>query len=251
VSEDRVQAKSVVIRRSLKYGIFKEGSELMLLSLAAAFTTLVLAVPPGQEQVSFPTADGGVVYADVYGEGARAVVLAHGARFDKESWATQAQALAEAGYRVVAIDFRGRGQSRGGPEARSPDDGVYFDVLAAVRYLHESGAKTVSVVGASFGGWAPAQAAVVSPGQIDRIVLLATTVDEPELLEGAKLFIVTRDDSRGGGVRRLPEIRDQYERAREPKELVILEGSAHAQFVFETEQGESLMREIMRFLSQP
>lgn len=35
-----------------------------------------------------------------------------------------------------------------------------------------------------------------------------------------------------------------------PKKLVILEGSAHAQFVFETAQGERLMREILRFLSQ-
>ena len=44
-------------------------------------------------------------------------------------------------------------------------------------------------------------------------------------------------------------IRDQYARAPGPKELVILEGSTHAQFVFETEQGERLMFEILRFLS--
>ena len=48
-----------------------------------------------------------------------------------------------------------------------------------------------------------------------------------------------------------PEIRDQYERAPDPKQLVILEGSAHAQHIFETDQGERLMREILRFLSEP
>ena len=63
--------------------------------------------------------------------------------------------------------------------------------------------------------------------------------------------ILTRDDSSGGGALRLPKVREQYQRAGEPKELVILEGSAHAQFVFETEQGERLMREILRFLSEP
>jgi len=31
----------------------------------------------------------------------------------------------------------------------------------------------------------------------------------------------------------------------------ILDGSAHAQFIFVTEQGERLMREILRFLNQP
>ena len=130
----------------------------MLRSLGAALATFVLAGCSGPQHVSFPTQDGGVVYADVYGERERAVVLAHGGRFNKESWATQAQALVEAGFRVVAIDFRGRGQSRGGPGATSPDDGVHFDVLAAVRFLHHTDGKTVSVVGASLGGWAGAQA---------------------------------------------------------------------------------------------
>lgn len=50
---------------------------------------------------------------------------------------------------------------------------------------------------------------------------------------------------------RLPEIREQFERAGDPKELVILEASAHAQFLFETGQGERLMDEILNFLTQP
>jgi hypothetical protein len=32
---------------------------------------------------------------------------------------------------------------------------------------------------------------------------------------------------------------------------VILEGSAHAQYIFGTDQGERLMRKILRFLSEP
>ncbi len=218
----------------------------------AALATLVLTGCTDRQHVSFPTQDGGVVYADVYGESDRAVVLAHGGRFNKESWATQARALAKAGFRALAIDFRGRGQSHGGPQATSLDD-VRFDVLAAVRYLHEIGAMTVSVVGGSFGGWASAQAAVeAKEGEIDRIVLLAASaIDEPERMKGRKLFITTRDDFSGSGVLRLPEIRDQYERAPEPKQLVILEGSAHAQHIFNTDQGERLMREILRFLSEP
>ena len=209
--------------------------------------------PPGQpEHVSFPTPDGGLVHADLYGKGERGVVLAPGGRFTKESWVKQARTLAGAGFRVLAIDFRGRGRSRGG--ARPRDEGVRLDVLAALRYLRQTGAKTVSVVGASFGGGAAAEAsAEAEPGEIDRLVLLAhSPIERPERMKGRKLFILSRDDFRGDDkIPRLPEIRDQYERATGPKELVLLDGSAHAQFIFETEQGERLMREILRFLSEP
>ena len=117
--------------------------------------------------------------------------------------------------------------------------------------MRRNGAETVSVVGASFGGWAAARAAAAAPGEIDRLVLLAATVDEPERLTGRKLFILTKGDFRGEGELRLPEIRARYDRTPDPKELVILPGSAHAQLVFETDQGESLMAEILRFLSEP
>ena len=202
------------------------------------------------EQVSFPTQDGGLIYANLYGKGDRGVVLAHGGRFTKESWEKQAQVLVKAGFRVLAIDFRGRGQSRGAPETNPNVDGSRFDVLAAVRYLRQNGAKTVSVVGASFGGWAAADAAIeAKPGEIDRLVLLAhSPIDKPEQIKGRKLFIVCRDDANDAGLR-LPRIREQYEKAPDPKELVILEGSAHAQFIFATDQGERLLTEILRFLS--
>jgi dienelactone hydrolase len=214
---------------------------------------VVAGFAAAQEHVSFPTQDGGVVYADVYGTGDRGVVLAHGGRFDKESWAKQAQTLAKAGFRVLAIDFRGRGQSRGGSRSKSPDEGVQYDVLAAVRYLRDKGSKTASIVGASFGGGAAAEASVEArPGEIDRLVLLApSAIDEPQKMKGRKLFVTSRDDREGDGTLRLIEIREQYEKAPPPKELLILDGSAHAQFIFQTEQGERLMREILRFLSEP
>src|SRR3981189_23930 len=130
---------------------------------------LVTGPAVAQEHVSFPTEDGGVVYADIYGKGERGVVLAHGGRFNKESWVKQALALAKAGFRALAIDFRGRGQSRG-PQSKSGDVGGQYGGLAAVRYLHKTGAKSVSVIGASFGGEAAADASIeAEPGEIDRL----------------------------------------------------------------------------------
>ena len=76
-------------------------------------------------------------------------------------------------------------------------------------------------------------------------------IAEPERIRGRKLFIIARDDLGSGDKPRLPEIRDQFARAAEPKELVVLDGSAHAQFIFATPEGARLMREIRRFLSAP
>jgi len=229
----------------------------MVLCGASSFRVLTVTlfltrITVAQEHVSFPTEDGGLIYADLYGKAARGVVLAHGGRFNKESWEKQARTLAEAGFCVLAIDFRGYGQSRGPGQADPLSAPLKWDVLAAVRYLKRTGAKTVSVVGASMGG-AAADASIESePGEIDRLVLLAAWTDgAPEKIKGRKLFIVARDDASGDGDLRLPHIRSNYEKTVEPKKLVVLDGSAHAQFLFATDQAERVMREILNFLSEP
>jgi pimeloyl-ACP methyl ester carboxylesterase len=203
-----------------------------------------------QDHVSFPTQDGGLIFADVYGAGDRGVVLAHGGQFNKESWEKQARILAANGFRVLAFDFRGFGQSRGPGQADLFTAPVQLDVLAAVRYLRKSGAKTVSVVGGSFGGSAAADAAIqADPGEIDRVVLLAAGPgSQPEKFCVPKLLIIARDDANDDGPR-LPKIRAEWQKVPEPKELIILDGSAHAQFLFETDQGDRVMREMLRFLS--
>jgi dienelactone hydrolase len=206
-----------------------------------------------QDHVSFQTSDGWTIHADLYRSGDRGVVLVHGGRFEKGSWKKQANTLVSAGFRVLAIDLRGFGLSKKGPQSVRSDFGSPLDVLAAVRYLHQRGAKSVSIVGASMGGDAAEGAlAETKPGEIDRVVLLAHgAYGLPEKLSGRKLFIVSRDDPGPDGQPRLRKVRAQYEKAPEPKELIILEGWAHAQFIFQTDQGERLMREILRFLSAP
>jgi len=211
---------------------------------------LLAGITAAQEPVAFPAPDGYQLHADQYGKAERAVVLVHGGRFTRKDWAKQAQTFANAGFRVLAIDFRGYGQSQAGSQTV---DGLHYpDVLTAVRYLHSTGAHTVSIVGGSMGGDAAGDASAESkPGEIDRIVLLGSEGgDTPERMKGRKLFIVTLDDQSGDGPR-LPGIRKQYEKTPEPKQLVILEGSAHAQFIFNTEQGPRLMQELLKFLSQP
>jgi len=220
--------------------------------LIAVFVAIFLAkAAAALKTVSFPTEDGGVVFADVYGASDKGIVLAHGGRFNKESWAEQARTLVAAGFEVLAIDFRGYGKSHGPGDKDPLDAPLQFDVLAAVRYLHNNGAKSVSIVGGSMGGGAAGDASILSqPGEIDRLVLLGAAPNCPaEKLKSPTLFIVARDDASGDGDLRLPGIRAQYEKAPQPKELIVLDGSAHAQYLFQTDQGERVMREILRFLT--
>ena len=211
---------------------------------------LFVGVSAAQKTVSFSTEDGGTIFAHLYGDGDRAVLLVHGGSFNKESWAKQAQTLAAAKFRVLAIDLRGYGKSKGPGGSEHMDAPLHLDVLAAVRYLRQSGAKRVSIVGGSMGGSAAGDASIQSrPGEIDRVVFLGSAPNEPaEKLKSASLFIVARDDASEDGPR-LPGIRKQYDKAPEPKQLIILEGSAHAQYLFQTDQAERVMNEILRFLS--
>ena len=218
------------------------------LLLAHLFAGLAAA----QEHVSFPTQDGGTLFADLYGNGERGVVLAHGGRLNKESWQKQARILAAAGFRVLAFDFRGYGKSLGPGDSDPLGAPLHLDVLAAVRYLRNNGAKSIAVVGGSMGGAAAGDASIASAqGEINRLVLLGAAPNGPaDKLKAPTLFIVARDDANEAGPR-LPSIRAQYEKAPEPKELIVLDGSAHAQYLFETNQGARVMHEILRFLSSP
>jgi pimeloyl-ACP methyl ester carboxylesterase len=219
--------------------------------IATALLALFLAqTAAAQKTISFPTEDGGVIYADIYGEGAHSVVLAHGGRFNKESWEKQARTLASAGFRVLALDFRGYGKSRGPGDSDPMDAPLHLDVLAAVHYLRKAGAKSVSVIGGSMGAGAAGDASIASqPGEIDRLVFLGGAPNGPaEKLKSPSLFIVARDDASGDGPR-LPGIQQQFDKAPQPKSLIILEGSAHAQYLFQTDQAERVMREILQFLS--
>ena len=205
----------------------------------------------GQRTVMFPLSnDPRQIEADLYGRGASGVVLAHGGPFNKESWKQQAERLARSGFLVLAVRYRGdRLNPDGSPGSFGSTADNAEDVLASVAYIRKLGTTTVSAIGASLGGDAVGEASARSqPGIIARIVILASAGgDMPEKLSGRKLFIVARDDRSASGLR-LPEISEHYRRAPEPKQLVILEGSAHAQFLFDTEQGPQLMDAIIRFL---
>lgn len=213
------------------------------LLVAAILSTGGLAGAVDSTEIVFPTPDNGEIHGLLYGSGDHAVVLAHGKVFDKESWAPLAPRLAEAGLRVLAIDFRGYGKSTAGTDGEK----LFLDIIAAMSYLRRSGAERISIVGASMGGGVAARAAVlVEPGEIDRLVLLApSAIPKTEQMHVNQLVYITAE-----GDPSVERTRDQFRRAPQPKRLEILPGQAHAQHIFKTEQSEALVELIVAALTE-
>jgi pimeloyl-ACP methyl ester carboxylesterase len=99
--------------------------------------------------VASPAPAGAVhLHIEDSGGGGRAVVLIHGWPLSAQSWAPQVSALQAAGYRVVAYDRRGFGQSD------KPASGYDYDTLAddLGRVIDRCGLQDVTLVGFSMGG---------------------------------------------------------------------------------------------------
>ena len=220
------------------------------LVIAVAIVGSVLA--SDAEPISFRAADGRLLYGDVYGTGDHGVVvLAHGGYSTRASWKPAAETLAAEQFRVLVFESRGAADFAAGNETACLSDEVCQsrDVVAAVRHLRTLGAKRLSLIGGSLGAAAVALAAIdAGPQAIESLVLMApAAVVAPENIPGRKLVITARNDANAAGLR-LPGIRAQYARAKQPKEFVLLEGSAHGQNILTTAQGPAVLARIARFL---
>ena len=108
--------------------------------------------------------DDGGVYREVYGDdGAETVVLVHGAGGTHVVWWQQLVPLCEAGFRVVAVDLPGFGNTPGP-----------FDLdrcAAAVGHVLD---RPSHLVGQSLGGWVVSAVAIARPDDVRSALYSAT-----------------------------------------------------------------------------
>ncbi|HEY8103068.1 MAG TPA: alpha/beta fold hydrolase [Gaiellaceae bacterium] len=137
---------------------------LLPLALAAFVLAAVLASAAGARserashscfragELRFQAADGTKLVGHRLGKGTTAVVLAHQSEGDLCDWIPYARRLAARGFFVLALDFRGYGESQYRPG--KAQNRFALDLAAAAKELRALGKRKVVLMGASMGGLA-------------------------------------------------------------------------------------------------
>src|SRR4051812_49636459 len=128
------------------------------------------------EHRTFPGRAGPLAALDTGGEAVRGTaLLVAGYTGSKEDFAPLLAPLADAGYRVVAIDQRGQFESPG------PDDPAAYsvtelglDVIAVARRLREEAGEPLHLLGHSFGGLVTRAAVLAEPTLFASFTLLGS-----------------------------------------------------------------------------
>jgi pimeloyl-ACP methyl ester carboxylesterase len=166
VSPSRLNRRSVLGRTAVLAAVLSFGSRL---SSAAAQEATPESGDPLAEWAPGETAtiNGAALYYEVHGDpNGQPVLLLHGSLNSVEQWDYLAPVLVAAGYRVVAMDCRGRGRSAWG------DLPITFEQMAAdaVGMLDHLGIEKTDVVGASDGATIALNLAIHYPERLDRVV---------------------------------------------------------------------------------
>jgi pimeloyl-ACP methyl ester carboxylesterase len=193
------------------------------------------------ELVKYTTEDGGSIEAAFFKASAtKAVIFAHGAVFDKESWYFLAEKFQEQNVAGLAIDFRGYGKSKAGSTGKK-----MYDILGAISYLQREGFTEINIVGGSMGGAAVLSALTLTKTTVAKVVLLAPAGGSPiESTKTDKLFIVSKKE---GLYNRVEAI---YTDSANPKKIKEYEGSAHAQHMFKEDYADELISSILDFIGK-
>jgi pimeloyl-ACP methyl ester carboxylesterase len=128
------------------------------------------------EHRSFAGRAGPLVALDTGGEVVRGTaLLVAGYTGSKEDFAPILRPLAEAGYRVVALDQRGQYESPGpdDPTAYSVEE-LGLDVVAVARVLREETGEPLHLLGHSFGGLVTRAAVLAEPALFTSFTLLGS-----------------------------------------------------------------------------
>jgi pimeloyl-ACP methyl ester carboxylesterase len=138
---------------------------------------------PIYESATIPSHDGGTIHVVTAGTGAP-IVLSHGVTLSVRTWIRQLETLPAQGFRIVAFDHRGHGESTLGDSGFSIDN-LGDDIRSVVERLD---LRDAVLVGHSMGGIAVQSFLLrhpeVAAERVKGVVLLSTLARVP--LSGAR-----------------------------------------------------------------
>lgn len=182
-----------------------------------------------------------------------AVLLGHESGGTHWNWNSIAVVLAEKGYPVFSLEFRGHGASDG--ILNYPSVGV--DVQTAVNYINAVGYQEVVCIGASMGGSGCLAAAnnvslsglgmFSSPMNIPGTALV--TWADLEAMNFPKLFIIAEEDLVIDQLASfVTDFIEMAERAPEPKQLYVYPGTLHGTSLLWGDDGEEIQQILFDFI---
>lgn len=203
---------------------------------------------PVQEEVTFTTEDGIEINGNIFGSGNRWVIISHMRPTTQTSWFDFARYLANNGYIVLTYDFRGYGKSGGSQDISNIDK----DLDAALDFVIQYDAEKIFLIGASMGG--TASLVVASRQTVDGVISFSSpteidslsAIDKVGNIDAPKLFIASQGDENAA-----ESANTLFDASPEPKEIEILDGSAHGTFIFEKEpdNAEIVKQIVLDFLN--
>jgi len=134
-----------------------------------------------KQKVNFKTQDGLTIYANFYPEPSnKGIILLHDYGQNKNSWNFFIDKLRTEGYNVIALDFRGHGESVSNSVKNDDFRNMHLDVKSAFDYFNGKGIAEVSIIGSKMG----ANVALVYTAKeesIQRVVLLSPSLNPNSL----------------------------------------------------------------------
>jgi pimeloyl-ACP methyl ester carboxylesterase len=125
----------------------------------------------------------------------RLVILLHGFPYSWFEWRHQILALASAGYRVIAPDIRGFGES--GKPACTEDYTILHCAGDVVALLEAAGDKTAVLVGHDLGAWVAAASARLRPDLFTALAVVSTVVPPREAVRPSENWAAIEAQSGG------------------------------------------------------
>ena len=116
------------------------------------------------------------------------IVLVHGAGMNSTAFQLQTRFLSYRGYRAVAVDLPGHGQSAGEPIGSVPEMGSFL-----ARFIETLGWGPATIVGHSMGTFMALEVASHRPELVTALILLGTATSmpvHPDLLDKAANDVV-------------------------------------------------------------
>ncbi len=136
----------------------------------------VAPLVPHSERSRFVSVDGIRIHYQEFGEAtAPPMVLIHGYTASLFVWKTTAPMLAEAGFRVIAVDLVGFGYSE---KPRSFDYSIQSQARMVTRLMERLGIGRATVVGSSYGGAVAATIALDETERVEKLVLVDAVIND-------------------------------------------------------------------------